>query len=74
MGILALVALDLVARKDDCVPPACFHGAALLEAEAFHRHRHMAGRQLGLDVGSHEFDDARSGEKLAHLVAIGLRR
>ena len=46
-------------------------GAPLLESEAVHAEGYLLGREGALHGGAHELDDARGGEELAHLVAIG---
>ena len=69
--IESLLLLDVVACEDDYIPSARVLGAPLLEAEAVHGKGYLLGREGALHGGAHELDDARGGEELAHLVAIG---
>ena len=69
--IESLLLLDVIACEDDYIPSARVLGAPLLKAEAIHTEGYLLGREGALHRGAHELDDARGGEELAHLVAIG---
>ena len=69
--IESLLLLDVIACEDDYIPSARVLGAPLLEAEAVHAEGYLLGREGALHRGAHEFDDARGGEELTHLVTIG---
>ena len=71
MGIEPLVLLDVVAREDDHIPAAHIAYTACLKAEAVHAEGDLLGREGALHRAADELDDARGGEELAHLVAIG---
>ena len=71
MGIEPLVLLDVVAREDDHIPAAHIAYTACLKAETVHAEGYLLGREGALHCAADELDDARGGEELAHLVAIG---
>ena len=66
-----LVLLDVVACEDDGVPSAHIEYAALYKPEAVHAQGDLLGRERPLHRAADELDDARGGEELAHLVAVG---
>ncbi len=71
VGIEPLLLLDVVAREDDHIPAAHIAYTACLESETVHAEGYLLGREGALHRAADELDDARGGEELAHLVAIG---
>ena len=71
MHIHTLCGLDFVTIERDGYPSTGRVCAPLLEAEAVHAESDFLGREARANVLPYELDDARGGEELARLIALG---